>query len=143
LFHHVVKYGVKRFLYISSLNVAKTKKQYIEELNTYYTNKNERAPQELLDILHHENYTYYLKMKTLAEEEIKRSDLDYTILRAGLLTKDKGSSEVDVFPDKIDKFGVTSRQNIAQCFIDILDKENTFRKVYTVFDGKTPIDKAF
>lgn len=138
-----VKHRVLRFLYISSLNIGKTKKEYIQQAKDYYKNKGEKEPNELLDILSHDDYSYYLKMKTLAEEEIKRSDLNYTILRAGLLTNEKGTNKVDVYPDKIDQFEKTSRQNISKCFIEILNKENTFRKTYTIFDGKTSIDQAF
>ena len=39
--------------------------------------------------------------------------------------------------------GKISRDNVAATFIEVLENNKTYQKVYTVSDGNTPISKAF
>lgn len=135
--------NVKRFVYISSINIGKSQAEYVKEIKDFYKANGEEVPEGLLKMAEKLGYKTYLDMKTLAEEAIINSELNYTIIRAGLLTQDPGSGKVSVTPGKLNAFGKVSRDNIAQCFIEALDCEKTYRKIYTVLDGDVSIKEAF
>lgn len=134
---------IKRLIYLSSINVGKKPDQLIAEMKNYYEKNGETIPPGLLSAAENPNYHTYVKMKTLAEDKITESSLNYTILRAGLLTQDEGSGKIDATPDTLNDFGKIARDNVAACFIEILENKNTYRKIYTILDGKTSIKKAF
>ena len=138
-----IKANVKRFLYIGSLNTNKPRDQYIHEMRDYYQQLTQPVPEGLAKTIERDGYYDYLQMKALAEKSITESPLDYTILRAGLLTHETDTHGVNVSLSGTCKFGTTSRDAIAQCFIAALENTNTSRKIYTVLDGDTPIKQAF
>ncbi len=138
-----VKAQVKRFLYIGSINTGKKSKQFVEEFKAYYRGNNEVVPEGLLANTQKQGYQTYVKMKALAEKEIINSGVNYTILRAGLLTQEAGSGKVNVTEGILNAFGKISRENVAQCFIEALENEITYRKIFTILDGENPIKKAF
>lgn len=138
-----VIHNIKRFIYLSSINIGKEPVQYIEEMQQFYKQINETIPATLLNAAKNPNYKTYLEMKTLAENKIITSPLDYTILRAGLLTQDVLSGKVNTTSGILNQFGKISRENVAQCFIEIVEKQPTYRKIYTILDGETPIQQAF
>ncbi|MDF1761284.1 MAG: SDR family oxidoreductase [Coxiellaceae bacterium] len=137
------KSNCQRFLYIGSLNTYKPREQYLQEMRDYYQQLNQPVPEDLAKTIERDGYYDYLQMKALAEKSIIESPLDYTILRAGLLTHETDTHGVNVSLDGTCKFGTTSRDAIAQCFIAALENTNTRRKIYTVLDGDTPIKQAF
>lgn len=134
---------IKRFLYIGSINTGKKPEQYIEELKAYYRQINEVVPEGLLTNTQKKGYQTYVEMKTLAEEKIIASGINYTILRAGLLTQEPGSGKVNVTEGTLNAFGKISRDNVAQCFIEALENKNTYKKIYTILDGEIIIKNAF
>jgi uncharacterized protein YbjT (DUF2867 family) len=139
----MVANNIKRFLYLSSINIDKQPIQFIAEIKRYYEQRSEIIPAGLLKAAENQQYKTYLAMKTLAENKIIESPLNYTILRAGLLTQDKGTGKVSVTLGTLNDFGKISRDNVAQCFIEILENNNTHRKIFTILDGETTIQKAF
>lgn len=138
LLHHV-----KRFLYISSINIGKEPHQFIDEMKNYYSQHNEIIPEKLLAAAENPNYKNYLDKKLLAENKIIQSGINYTILRAGLLTEEDGSGKIFLVENTLNAFGKVSRDNVANCFIASLENKNTFRKIFTVLDGNIPIENAF
>jgi nucleoside-diphosphate-sugar epimerase len=141
--HAAEKAKLKRFLYIGSINTEKNPQQYIQEFKDFYANNNEVAPEGVLQNVQKPGYYDYVKIKNQAEDAIVNSSLNYTILRAGLLTQDKGSSKVSVKEGMLNSFGRVSRDNMAACFIDVLENEDTYHKIYTVLDGDCEIADAF
>ena len=135
--------GVKRFLYIGSLNTGKSPEEYIVETQRYYQSIGEEMPELVLKTLERPGYHDYVEVKQKAEQAILDSGINYTILRAGLLTEEPGSGKVSATKGRLNAFGVSSRNNMAACFIATLNNPNTFNKIYTVIDGDTPIVEAF
>lgn len=141
-----VKHKVKRFLYISSLNIDKTKEQCLAELKTYYTPLQDEKNQDMYARLQKsesgDNYYKYLQMKKQAEEILIKSGLDYTILRAAMLTEDPLTRKIDAHQGLAAKFGIISRYNVALTFITALTLECTSKKIYTIYDGDKEIVTA-
>lgn len=134
---------IKRFLYIGSINTGKEPAQFIQQLKDFYRNNNETVPEGLLKATESVSYHNYVEKKALAEKYLVDSGLDYTILRAGLLTMDPGSDKVNVTSGTLNAFGKISRENVANCFIEALENEKTYRKIYTILDGDVKIHQAF
>lgn len=138
-----VKASVKRFLYIGSINVGKDPNQFIQELKDFYQVNNEPVPEGLLVNTQKPGYHNYVKMKEKAEEHIINSGINYTIIRAGLLTQEPGTGKVNVTDGTLNAFGKISRDNLAAAFIEALENEKTYQKIYTILDGNTLIHDAF
>jgi hypothetical protein len=101
------------------------------------------VPEGLLAAAEKPGYQTYLEMKTLAEKKIIESGINYTLLRAGLLTEEEGSGKVNVTPGTLHAFGKISRDNVVQCFLTALENANTYQKIYTILDGETLVKSAF
>lgn len=138
-----IKVNISRFLYIGSINVGKPPEQFIQEIKDFYQANHEPVPEGLLKTAQNPKYHTYIKIKTLAEKHIIHSGINYTILRAGLLTEEPGSGKVSITENTLNAFGKISRENVAACFIAALENENTYQKTYTLLDGQTPIGQAF
>jgi uncharacterized protein YbjT (DUF2867 family) len=135
--------SIQRFLYIGSINTGKQPEQFVKELKAYYGSVNEAVPEGLLKATESAGYHSYVKMKEKAEQAITNSSLNYTILRAGLLTQESGSRKVNLVEGTLNAFGKIARENVASCFIAALENKNTRRKTYTILDGNTSISEAF
>lgn len=85
--------------------------------------------------------SFYLRAKGMADEHLRRSDLDYTILRPGRLTLEKGTGKVDLTPDP-DSGGSISREDVAAVMVASLDEPATFRASFDLLTGSTPISEA-
>ena len=134
---------LKRFLYIGSINTGKEPNQFVQELKEFYQENNEPVPEGLLINTQKPGYHDYVKIKGKAEEAIINSGINYTILRAGLLTQEPGTGKINVTEGTLSAFGKISRDNVAACFIEALDNRSTYKKIHTILDGKQPIKDAF
>jgi len=83
----------------------------------------------------------YLKAKQNADEHLKKSDLNYTIVRPGGLTNDSGSGKIDL-KNKLNTFGEISRDNVAKALVEVLKDETKHKETVEIIDGETPIEKA-
>ncbi len=83
----------------------------------------------------------YLKAKQNADEHLKNSDLNYTILRPGGLTDEDGTGEIKL-KDKLNTFGKISRENVAKTIVKVLKDETKDKETFEILDGKTPIEDA-
>ena len=71
----------------------------------------------------------YLRAKSRADERLKSSSLDYTIIRPGSLTEDKGTGTIEA-AEKIGRRGEIPREDVARTFADALENENTYHKTF-------------
>lgn len=83
----------------------------------------------------------YLRAKGIADEHLRRSELDYTIVRPGRLTKETGTGKVSVGP-RLEAGGSVSRADVAAVMVACLDRQNTVRKSFDLLEGATLIDEA-
>ena len=94
----------------------------------------------------------YVQAKAEADEMLRRSDLDWTILGPGYLTDDEPAGTIGLGP--IEEFGGdrespgpdgernVSRSDVAQTIVDALDMPETIGKFIEYGRGDTPIREA-
>jgi uncharacterized protein YbjT (DUF2867 family) len=83
----------------------------------------------------------YLRAKSRADERLKSSSLDYTIIRPGSLTEDKGTGTIEA-AEKIGRRGEITREDVARTFADALENKNTYHKTFEILAGEIPIPEA-
>jgi uncharacterized protein YbjT (DUF2867 family) len=108
--------GISRYLIVSSINADK-------------------APED-----GSEGFGAYLQAKFEADEAVRASGLDYTIVRPGSLTDDPGTGLVAVAP-KLD-IAPIPRADVAAVFLACLDEPSTIGKSFDLTGGTTPIPEA-
>lgn len=84
---------------------------------------------------------HYHRAKAYADNYLRESDLDYTIICPGGLTEDAGTGMVTV-SDQLDGQGKTSRDNLAAALVKCLEMGNTLRQSFSLLEGQTPLDQA-
>lgn len=113
--------GVRRFLQVSSMGVEQVR---------------DGGRLEGVD----EVFIAYLRAKLAAEDDLRRRDLDWTIVRPGRLTDDPGTGRVRLAP-RVDR-GEVSRDDVADVFVALLDTPAVTRVVLELVEGETPIADA-
>lgn len=108
--------GIKRFIIVSSMRAEEP----------------EKGPEKL---------RHYLRAKHNADEHLKNSGLNYTIVRPGQLTNDEGSGRVAV-STRLEEFGKIPRQDVARVLLAVLDSDTTANRVFDVVSGETPVAEA-
>lgn len=83
----------------------------------------------------------YLRAKGNADDYLRNSGLDYTIVRPGALTNEDGSGKIQL-KEKLEKQGSISRANVAQTLVEVLEDDVKQNQVLEILDGETPIEKA-
>lgn len=109
--------GVKRFIMISSFD---TRRQAIQE-----------APA---------SFAPYVAAKFYADEWLRRTDLDYTIIHPGLLTNNEGTGKVEA-AEEVGRNEIP-REDVAKVILASLENKNTIRKEFQIVKGNTPIQQA-
>jgi uncharacterized protein YbjT (DUF2867 family) len=87
-----------------------------------------------------EVFTAYLRAKLAAEEHVRGTDLDWTVLRPGRLTNDPGTGRVTLAPEA--QPGDVSRDDVAAVLAALLDAPATAGMVLELTAGEIPIDVA-
>lgn len=82
----------------------------------------------------------YLEAKADADAAVAESDLDWTIVRPGMLTDDPGTGLVAVGP-ALDR-GPITRDDVAAVLVACLDTPPTIGKTFVLVQGDTPIGEA-
>ena len=108
--------GIKRFIMVSTMRAEEP----------------EKGPEKL---------RHYLQAKRNADEHLKNSGLNYTIVRPGRLTNDDGSGKVEV-STRLEAFGEIPRQDVARVLLAALDADTLENCVFDVVSGDTPVSEA-
>jgi len=83
----------------------------------------------------------YLKAKQNADEYLKASGLDYTIVRPGSLTNEEGMGKIQL-RGKLESFGKITRADVAKTLVEVLEGDVMQNQVFEILEGETPIEKA-
>ena len=85
-------------------------------------------------------FQVYLRAKFEADEALRASGLDFTVVRPGGLTDDPGCGVIALGPDL--SRGSISRADVAATLAAILAAPNTIGKTLDLVEGDTPIADA-
>ncbi len=81
----------------------------------------------------------YLRAKQAADDYVRSRDLDWTIVRPGMLTDEVPTGHVRV--GALERGSVT-RGDVAHVLAEVLEAQNTFGKTFDVLAGDEPVTKA-
>jgi uncharacterized protein YbjT (DUF2867 family) len=87
-----------------------------------------------------EGFGAYMQAKFEADEAVRASGLDYTIVRPGGLTDDPGTGLVEI-AEKTER-GEVPRADVAAVFVACLERPSTIGKSFDLIAGTTPIADA-
>lgn len=87
-----------------------------------------------------EVFEVYLRAKHDADEALKASDLDWTILRPGKLTDDPATGTIRLDADPFR--GEVARADVAHVLADVLGEPRSHGRVLYVNGGDAPVDEA-
>ncbi|MCM3714850.1 SDR family oxidoreductase [Halalkalibacter oceani] len=110
------KHGIKRFVMLSSMG-------------TVDPDKSDRI-------------RHYLVAKKLADDHLKRSGLDYTIVRPGSLTNDPAQGKIKLEPEIKVRDNTITREDVAIVLANVVEREQTIHKTFEILNGDTPIVEA-
>jgi uncharacterized protein YbjT (DUF2867 family) len=86
-------------------------------------------------------FRVYLEAKAGADEAVRASGLDYTVVRPGGLTDDPGTGAVDI-AERLGRRGQIPRDDVAAVLVAVLDAPNTIGTTFEVLGGSTAIADA-
>lgn len=81
----------------------------------------------------------YAEAKAAADEHLRGTDLDWTVLGPSALTLDPASGSIEVGREGS---GSVSRENVARVIAEVLDANGTVGRTIEFHDGSTPISEA-
>ena len=108
--------GIRRFIIVSSMNAD--------------------TPENGSEAMQH-----YFRAKGAADNHLRESGLDYTIVRPGKLTDGAGTGRVDIAKD-LGRYGEVTRDDVADVLVATLEMPNTFGRHFELLAGETPIAHA-
>jgi uncharacterized protein YbjT (DUF2867 family) len=82
----------------------------------------------------------YQEAKAEADKFVMEAGLDYTIIRPGGLTDDRGTGKVEI-AKKVDP-GMVTRDDVAAVIAECLVADNTIGKDFDLVNDSTPIAEA-
>ena len=83
----------------------------------------------------------YLQAKQNADEYLKSSGIDYSIVRPGSLNNNEGSGRIRL-DKKFNEMGEISRADVAKTLVELLDDKVRHNEVFEILSGDTEIEKA-
>ncbi len=83
----------------------------------------------------------YLCAKARADERLRESGLDYTIVRPGSLTDEEGTGRVEA-AEHLGRRGEIPREDVARTLAAALGNPNASGKTFEVLSGETPVEEA-
>ncbi|WP_421775023.1 SDR family oxidoreductase [Gracilimonas sp.] len=110
------KAGVDRFIMVSALKANRDLETWSEPMQHYYD------------------------AKAKADEHLRNSNLNYTVLMPGRLTNEEGTGKVEL-KERIDSKSIT-RDDVASVIVGLLDEEQSYGKSLELLQGETPIEQV-
>ena len=86
------------------------------------------------------DFAPYVAAKHYADDWLRKTDLEYTIVHPGALTNDKGTGKIEA-AEKVEPNEVP-REDIARVLLACLENNETIGKEFQVIGGKTPVTEA-
>lgn len=83
----------------------------------------------------------YLKAKHNADEYLKKSELEYSIVRPGTLTDEEQVAKIELAP-KLNKRGEISRADVAQTLVQSLEDKTANNATFEIIKGEQSIAEA-
>ena len=83
----------------------------------------------------------YLKAKENADQYLRGSGLNYTIVRPGALTNDKATGKIKM-AEKLDGMGKITREDVATVLTRVLDDDKVTNATFEMINGDTKIEEA-
>ncbi len=83
----------------------------------------------------------YMKAKQNADEHLRASELNYTIVRPGTLNNTEGNGKIEL-SEKLNKQGEISRADVAQTLVKALHDDAPNNKTFEIIQGETVIGEA-
>ena len=83
----------------------------------------------------------YLSAKGRADERLRESSLDYTIIRPGRLTDDEGTGRIAA-AESLGRRGEIPREDVAATFVAALENPDTIGKTFEILSGDVAIKEA-
>ena len=85
-------------------------------------------------------FQVYLYAKGGADADLRTRDLDWTIVRSGMLTDDAPTGQVTINPDQ--QRQPITRGDVAHTLAQVLTSGHAIRETFVVVNGTTPVDEA-
>ncbi len=82
-----------------------------------------------------------MKAKQNADNYLKASGLDYSIVRPGGLTDKEGIGKIQL-KEKLETLGSISRADVAKTLVEVLEDGVMQNQVFEILAGEVPIEKA-
>ena len=83
----------------------------------------------------------YLRAKQNADDYLKASALNYSIVRPGALTDDERTGKIEL-KEKLEKQGSISRADVAKTLVEVLEENIRQNQTFEILSGETPIEKT-
>ncbi len=83
----------------------------------------------------------YLLAKARADERLRASGLDYTIVRPGRLTDEGETGRVEA-AEHLGRRGEIPREDVARTLATALESPNASHKTFELLSGETPVEEA-
>lgn len=83
----------------------------------------------------------YLRAKQNADDHLRSSGLNYSIVRPGNLTDDEGIGKIQL-NEKLKIQGSISRADVAKTLVEVLEEDVRQNQVFEILSGDVPIEKA-
>lgn len=83
----------------------------------------------------------YLRAKQSADDHLRVSQLDYSIIRPGLLTNNDGSGQIEL-GQHLNRFDEIPRADVAKTLVAALDKDILPQQIVEILSGDIAIEEA-
>ena len=87
-----------------------------------------------------DTFGVYLRAKGRADDAVRRSGLDATVVRPGGLTDDPGTGRVRI-GENLPR-GQVTRDDVAAVLVAVLDAPHTVGRTFDLIGGDTPVEQA-
>lgn len=89
-----------------------------------------------------EKMHHYYSAKSAADDYLQQTNLNYTIIKPGMLTDDAPKGKVDYGERTDERSGSIPRADVAEVLVKSIDAENTYGKSLELLSGKYSIEEA-